>query len=63
MSSAAASSPFQNCPRCLLREGAQVGMVVERAPRRFMRNTADLDRIVEAKNRLSRPVRGSTSPT
>ena len=61
MSSAAASSPFQNCPRCALREGAHVGMVVERAPRRFMRSTADLDRIVEAKNRLAGPVRGSAS--
>ncbi len=62
VSSAAASSPFQNCPRCALREGAQVGMVIERAPRRFMRTTADIDRIAEAKARLSGPVRG-TAPS
>ena len=61
VSSAAASSPFQNCPRCALREGAQVGMVVERAPRRFMRTTAEVDRIAEAKARLTRPIRGTAS--
>ena len=59
VSSAAASSPFQNCPRCALREGAQVGMVIERAPRRFMRTTADVDRIIEAKARLTGPARGA----
>ncbi len=63
VSSAAASSPFQNCPRCLLRESAQVGMVVERAPKRFMRNASDVDRIAEAKARLAGPMRGSASPT
>lgn len=36
-------------------------MVVERAPRRFMRNAPDLDRIAEAKARLSGPIRGSAS--
>lgn len=61
VSSAAARSPFQNCPRCALREGAQVGMVVERAPRRFMRTSAEVDRIVEAKARLTGPIRGSAS--
>ena len=61
VSTTAARSPFQNCPRCALREGVQVGMVVERAPRRFMRNTADLDRIAEAKARLTGPMRGSAS--
>jgi hypothetical protein len=61
VSTAAASSPFQNCPRCALREGAKVGMVIERAPRRFMRSTAELDRITEAKARLTGPIRGSAS--
>jgi hypothetical protein len=37
-------------------------MVIERAPRRFMRTTADIDRIAEAKARLSGPVRG-TAPS
>lgn len=61
VSSGAAKSPFQNCPRCLLREGAQVGMVIERAPKRFIRSSADVDRIAEAKARLSGPVRGSAA--
>jgi hypothetical protein len=39
-------------------------MVVERAPRRFMRSTSDLDRIVEAKARLAtRSPRGSAPAT
>jgi hypothetical protein len=38
-------------------------MVVERAPRRFMRSTSDLDRIVEAKARLTRSPRGSAPAT
>ena len=36
-------------------------MVIERAPRRFMRTTAEVDRIAEAKARLSGPIRGSAS--
>jgi hypothetical protein len=62
VSSAAASSPFQNCPRCQLRENKAVGMVVERTPpRRFGRTAEELDRIVEAKARLTGPppIRGS----
>ena len=38
-------------------------MVVERAPRRFMRTSADVDRIAEAKARLASPVRGTTAPS
>jgi hypothetical protein len=34
-------------------------MVVERAPRRFMRTSADVDRIAEAKARLTGPIRGN----
>lgn len=63
VSAAAASSPFHNCPRCLLRTGAQVVMVTNmRAPRRFTRPAAELDRIAEAKARLTRPARGVGSP-
>ena len=36
-------------------------MVIERAPRRFMRTTADVDRIAEAKARLTGPIRGTAS--
>lgn len=59
VSSAAAKSPFQNCPRCSLREGVQVGMVLGRGPRRFARPAAELDRIVEAKARLTPSIRPS----
>jgi hypothetical protein len=62
VSSAAASSPFQNCPRCALREQKQILMVLERTPpRRFGNRGAEVDRIAEAKARLSGPIRGSTS--
>lgn len=59
VSAAAASSPFHNCPRCLLRDGMQVVMVTTtRAPRRFTRPAAELERITEAKARLRPPPRG-----
>jgi Zn-finger nucleic acid-binding protein len=61
ISEAAARSPFQNCPRCLLRGGAAVPMVATaKSPRqrRFERDSAQLERIAEAKARLRRPVRG-----
>jgi hypothetical protein len=59
VSSSAASSPFQNCPRCLLRESAAVMMVVmHEPPRRFGRGPSDVTRIAEAKARLSGPARG-----
>jgi hypothetical protein len=59
VSAAAASSPFQNCPRCLLRDGAQIMMVtMPNPPRRFTRRAVEFDRIAEAKARLRRPVRG-----
>ena len=62
VSSAAARSPFQNCPRCLLREDTAVMMVVmPDPPRRFGRTAADLERITEAKARLTRRVRGVRS--
>ena len=61
VATAAASSPFQNCPRCLLREHTAVMMVVAPEPRRFGRRAADMDRIAEAKARLSGPVRGASS--
>ena len=59
VSAAAASSPFHNCPRCLLRTNMQILMVsTERPNRRFSRPSADLERIAEAKARLTPPVRG-----
>lgn len=59
VSAAAASSPFHNCPRCLLRTNTQVVMVLTEAPsRRFSRPPTDLERISEAKARLRPPARG-----
>lgn len=59
VSSAAARSPFQNCPRCLLRENSAVMMVTtHKSSHRFGRAVADVERISEAKARLSGPVRG-----
>ena len=57
----AATSPFQNCPRCLLRDQTAVMMVVAPAPRRFGRRAGDMERIAEAKARLSGPARGASS--
>ena len=54
-------SPFQACPRCLLRENVQTTMQVVREPRRFSRDPAGLDRISEARARLSGRVRGASS--
>jgi hypothetical protein len=62
----AARSPFQNCPRCLLRDSASVMMVpTAEPPPRFGRTPADVERIAEAKTRvgaarprLSRPPGG-----
>ena len=54
VSEAAARSPFQNCPRCLLRGGGAVMMVpMPDPPRRFGRRPVDVERIAEAKGRLS----------
>jgi hypothetical protein len=59
ISESAARSPFQNCPRCLLRDSSAVMMVVmQDPPRRFGRGAADVERIAEAKARLSRPAQG-----
>lgn len=48
-----ARSPFQACPRCLLRENVQTTMQLVREPRRFSRDPARLGRISEARARLS----------
>ena len=56
-----ASSPFQNCPRCLLRDKAQVLMVYAPPHRRFGRDPDDLGRIAEAKSRLTRDAGGFSS--
>jgi hypothetical protein len=53
VSESAARSPFQNCPRCLLREQTAVMMVHTSAPpQRFGRGVEDVKRIAEAKSRL-----------
>jgi hypothetical protein len=62
VSASAARSPFQNCPRCMLREQRATMMVaMSEPPRRFGRGPADVERIAEAKARLSRPIRGVSS--
>jgi Zn-finger protein len=53
-----AGSPFQACPRCLLRHRAHRTMQLVREPRRFTRDPADLERFAEARARLSGRVRG-----
>jgi hypothetical protein len=61
VSETAARSPFQNCPRCLLRNGVATMMVVmAQPPRRFGRAPGDLDRISEAKARLRPRPRGES---
>ena len=53
VSATAARSPFQNCPRCLLRNEIAVMMVaMANPPRRFGRSAVDLERIAEAKARI-----------
>ena len=58
ISESAARSPFQACPRCLLRHGRSEPMRVVRTPSRFARDV-DLDRITQAKARLDGTVRGA----
>jgi hypothetical protein len=61
VSTAAARSPFQNCPRCLLRESTAVMMVVESDPQgRLGRRGSEgqVEQIADAKSRLSQPARG-----
>jgi hypothetical protein len=57
----AVRSPFQACPRCLLRDRTQTAMQVVRAPRRFSRADADLERVTQARARLSGRARGASS--
>ncbi len=54
-------SPFQACPRCLLREHVHTTMQVVREPRRFSRKPHDLERVTEARARLSGRLRGASS--
>ncbi len=61
VAASAATSPFQNCPRCLLRDKTAVMMIAAAEPRRFGRRAGDMDRIAEAKARLSGPARGASS--
>ena len=60
ISETAARSPFQACPRCLLRHGRNETMRVVREPSRFAR-ALDVDRIAQAKARLSAPARDAGS--
>jgi hypothetical protein len=60
--SATAVSPFQSCPRCLMRENLQVELVaVAEPPVRFARRPQEFSRIAEAKSRLLRPLRRADS--
>jgi hypothetical protein len=52
ISESAARSPFQACPRCLLRHGRSEPMRVVREPARFAR-ASEFHRISQAKARLS----------
>jgi hypothetical protein len=59
VSEAGARSPFQNCPRCLLRDETAVMMVATpNPPRRFTRTAPDFERLAEAKARLRPRPRG-----
>ena len=56
--SASAVSPFQSCPRCLMRSNLQVELVeVAEPPHRFSRKPPEYERIAEAKARLLRPLK------
>lgn len=48
----AARSPFQHCPRCMLRRGATAQMRLVREPQRLTR-AAQLERVAQVKNRLN----------
>ena len=53
LSESAVRSPFQYCPRCMLRHQAQRAMQPSPSPtRRFSRVPGDLERIAEAKARV-----------
>ena len=60
ISEAAARSPFQACPRCMLRHGNAEPMRVVREPTRFSR-TVDVERAAQAKARLTGTIRGGAS--
>lgn len=49
----AVRSPFQACPRCLLRDNTQRTMQAVRQPRRFSRPPVALERATEARARLT----------
>jgi Zn-finger nucleic acid-binding protein len=57
----AVRSPFQACPRCLLRDNTQRTMQAVRQPRRFSRPPAEIARVAEARARLSGRLRGVSS--
>jgi reverse gyrase len=55
-------SPFQACPRCLLRDRTHRTMQLVREPRRFTREPSDFERFAEARARLAGRARGAASP-
>jgi hypothetical protein len=61
VSEGAVRSPFQACPRCLLRHHTNQTMQLVREPRRFSRAPAELARISQARARLSGRARGASS--
>jgi Zn-finger nucleic acid-binding protein len=54
-------SPFQACPRCLLRDRTSRQMQLVRQPRRFSRDPVAFERFAEARARLSGRARGVSS--
>ncbi len=54
-------SPFQACPRCLLRDKSHRTMQLVRAPRRFNRTPNEVERFAEARARLTGRVRDVSS--
>jgi len=54
-------SPFQACPRCLLRDRTHRTMQLVREPRRCTREPTDFERFTEARARRAGRMRGASS--
>ena len=61
ISESGARSPFQACPRCMLRDRSHRTMQVVREPRRFTRTPTEVERFAEARARLAGRVRDVSS--
>ena len=57
----AAGSPFQACPRCLLKDRTHRTMELVREPTRFSRQRDDLARVTRERARLRPPARADRS--